>query len=441
MPNTLTSPNMNIVVPVNLTDPTPDWGARIQTALYTTVDGHDHSSGKGLQITPAGLNMNADLTFTPVATAFNVVGLRSTRYGVQSAALALGSDVGCLYAVTGTVGGIAYAGDAFWNNAAGTAIPITKGGFLANPPALSDKNVATAYTQTASETFTSYHVSAAATPTFTLAQVSAVAAGRYFILIDYLGTSESNPIALTPNGTDKINNVNAAFSLSLAFGMWLITTDASTGWSVQPLGVNYLRASGLSFSAAATPLFNQAISTTGAGTNWTFTSQAAKVSSAANGADFIFNTGAGDGAGKPGKFRMQFGAVEGPDFLYWQGTRNTQAGVLQVVPWQINTADGSAHTVYTYAIPTNGMVGMLVKFTCRAVGATGNSATGFVVVSAFNNAGTVSAGVSSATTATTGLAVFSAISATPSGTNVLIQVTASGVSSTDWEGTIEVWGN
>jgi hypothetical protein len=117
MPNTVVSPNMNITVPVVLTDPGPDWATRIYNALFATIDAHDHSSGKGVQITPLGMNINADLAFG----SFNATGLRSARFTSQATPLALGGDVGCLSNVLG---------DAYWNNGAGTAIELTSQGMV-----------------------------------------------------------------------------------------------------------------------------------------------------------------------------------------------------------------------------------------------------------------------------------------------------------------------
>lgn len=56
------SPNMSLIIPTVGSEPGPDYGTDINSSL-TLVDQHDHSPGKGVQITPAGLNINADLDF------------------------------------------------------------------------------------------------------------------------------------------------------------------------------------------------------------------------------------------------------------------------------------------------------------------------------------------------------------------------------------------
>jgi hypothetical protein len=53
---------MQLTIPNVGTEPGPQYAFDVNTAL-TLVDGHDHTPGKGVQITPAGLNINATLTF------------------------------------------------------------------------------------------------------------------------------------------------------------------------------------------------------------------------------------------------------------------------------------------------------------------------------------------------------------------------------------------
>lgn len=61
MSNTI-SPNMNLVIPGVGTEPGPEYGFDLNASL-TLVDQHDHTAGKGVQISPAGININSDLSF------------------------------------------------------------------------------------------------------------------------------------------------------------------------------------------------------------------------------------------------------------------------------------------------------------------------------------------------------------------------------------------
>ena len=57
-----TTPNMVLTLPEVLVTSGPQYATQINSAL-DVVDAHDHSAGKGVRITPSGLNINADLTF------------------------------------------------------------------------------------------------------------------------------------------------------------------------------------------------------------------------------------------------------------------------------------------------------------------------------------------------------------------------------------------
>lgn len=58
----INSPNMSLPVPVVGSEPGPQYAAAVNNCL-SIIDSHDHSSGSGVQITPDGLNINANLTF------------------------------------------------------------------------------------------------------------------------------------------------------------------------------------------------------------------------------------------------------------------------------------------------------------------------------------------------------------------------------------------
>ena len=57
-----TTPNMSLVVPEVLVTTGPQYATQIN-AIMDVIDAHDHSSGKGVRITPSGLNINNDLPF------------------------------------------------------------------------------------------------------------------------------------------------------------------------------------------------------------------------------------------------------------------------------------------------------------------------------------------------------------------------------------------
>lgn len=242
MPNTVISPNMNIVVPVNGVDPSPDWGANLQTALETTIDAHDHSNGKGVPITPSGININADLSCagTAASTPRNVTGLRTVRFAPQSTQPVLGSDIGCIYE---------YLGELWYNDASSRQVKLTNlGNVNSSPQNLSTADVFGSYTLLSSgiEQLVFIH-SAGGSGILTLPASSSVAPGRVYYVADTGLSSAINPTTFVPNGSDTINGVNAPFVVACNGGLTILTNAntsiAGTGWTVntiptQPLGTN-----------------------------------------------------------------------------------------------------------------------------------------------------------------------------------------------------------
>jgi hypothetical protein len=110
------TPNMNLTLPVD-GGSSGTWGGENNTAL-TAVDGHDHTTGKGKRITPAALNINADVTMA----GNSLTNVKS----VDAAATAPAS-------MTGKVRALWFnSTDSEWylRNASGTDIKVTNSGAL-----------------------------------------------------------------------------------------------------------------------------------------------------------------------------------------------------------------------------------------------------------------------------------------------------------------------
>lgn len=118
MANVIISPNMSLPVPVPGVDPGPDYANNLNQSL-NIVDGHTHAPGSGVQVTPLGLNINTDLSFQNHDA--------TTIAGVTFSAPAPSSTTTRLYTNAQSGGGIT---DLFFNDGAGTVIPITKGGIV-----------------------------------------------------------------------------------------------------------------------------------------------------------------------------------------------------------------------------------------------------------------------------------------------------------------------
>lgn len=110
-----TTPDMNLVLPTVSVTAGPLWATELNAAL-TLVDAHDHTTGKGVPIVPSAININADLTFN----SYNATTLRTTRFDSQSVALAIGTDINCLYSVVGAP---------TWNDASSSATRLVNVAF------------------------------------------------------------------------------------------------------------------------------------------------------------------------------------------------------------------------------------------------------------------------------------------------------------------------
>ncbi len=114
MTNTTTSPNMLLPIPTVSEDPGPDWATNLNACL-SAIDSHNHSSGQGVQITPDGMNINADFPLN----GNNLISARSLRFTPQSGNITQPADLGCLYE-----NGV----DLYYVDGSGNQVRITQGG-------------------------------------------------------------------------------------------------------------------------------------------------------------------------------------------------------------------------------------------------------------------------------------------------------------------------
>jgi hypothetical protein len=108
----MATPNMGLDLPV--VGPSGTAGptyANMNNAAITLVDSHDHTTGKGVKVTPAGINVNQNFSFSGFGiTSLNYAKLVDNTVNV--------SDFTSVFAKNG---------DLYWFNAAGNAVQITSG--------------------------------------------------------------------------------------------------------------------------------------------------------------------------------------------------------------------------------------------------------------------------------------------------------------------------
>lgn len=105
---------MALPIPAIGTDSGLVWEQSVDSALVI-IDGHNHTSGSGVPVIPAGLNINSDLTFQSNNATF----LRSVRFAPQMAPISGALDLDCVY-----VSGV----DLYYNDGNGNQIQMTSGG-------------------------------------------------------------------------------------------------------------------------------------------------------------------------------------------------------------------------------------------------------------------------------------------------------------------------
>lgn len=113
---TTTTPDMQLILPDVSITPGPQW-ATLLNAAFNTIDAHDHSAGKGVQITPSSINMSSDLSFNQN----DATDLRSVRL-YNNLTFPVGvNDRTCLYSLNGEL---------YYIDAAGNNIQLTSDGVI-----------------------------------------------------------------------------------------------------------------------------------------------------------------------------------------------------------------------------------------------------------------------------------------------------------------------
>lgn len=265
MAETTTTTFMTLVLPVPGVRSGLDSASDNNTA-FQTIDSHDHSSGKGVKITPAGMNINADLSFG----SFQAISLKTSVFDSQSASLS-SSFKNAVYVA---------GGDLYFNNSSGTAIQLTSAGTinvgsvqgisgLASPasatysaPTFTYKSAATTYGKVSHSDLNIYEATAGITnavtiksPTslaasYTLTLPSAAPGSTSYVSMDSSGnlstvSADTIAAAVTATGANNILNVYtratgstvAARGFAISSSSGLFTTTSSSFVDVTNLSV------------------------------------------------------------------------------------------------------------------------------------------------------------------------------------------------------------
>lgn len=212
---------MNLNLPVVTQTLGPEWATQLNTALEV-VDLHDHSSGKGVKVKTAGLDINADLTFA----GFRALNLQASQYTSQALPLSGALNANSVY-VSG--------GNLYFTNGSGVSIQLTTGGSIVSSPGavqnLNITSIASNLTISPSDTFVYILTDTTAGRTITLPLASAVASGRLYIIKDASGQANDNPITIAASGSDLVEGAATYQIDSNSSTTWLIG-DGATNWTL-----------------------------------------------------------------------------------------------------------------------------------------------------------------------------------------------------------------
>jgi hypothetical protein len=212
-----TTDNMSLVLPTVSETLGPEWAEELNEALEV-IDLHDHSEGKGVPVTPAGLDINDALDMQNQR-------LENLALAVlQALAAANTSYAGSIQRVGGNL---------YWINGGGTAVQLTSGSSVvsAGSGALSvNEPVSFPYSVTTGDNSKVLVIPTDASAK-TLNLPAATNAMTVYIKDKSLN-AQTNNITITPNGTDTIDGANTNYVVN-ANGVNIgLISDGVSAWYV-----------------------------------------------------------------------------------------------------------------------------------------------------------------------------------------------------------------
>lgn len=212
----MTTTNMQLVLATVSQTLGPEW-AQLINAAFELVDAHDHSSGKGIKVTPSGININSTLDFQ------NNKAASISAAGLQSLSAADTAQTGTLQRI-GT--------NLWWINSGGSAVQLTSGASVVSTGsgALSvDVPASYPYTVTTGDSETVLIIDTTSARTINLpAAVNAM----YVILKDGDGSAQTNNITVAPDGTDLIDGSNSDYIIDYNNASVGLISDGVSKWYI-----------------------------------------------------------------------------------------------------------------------------------------------------------------------------------------------------------------
>lgn len=206
---------MNLILPDVSVTIGPDWAALLNAALLL-VDAHDHAVGNGVKITPTGMNVNADLTFTNHAA-------RALRLVELTALVSSPTDQGVVYRLGNNL---------YYNNASGVPVQITAGNIVNAPGSGAfSVNVVSSYPYTVvnSDAQKVLIIDTSAARTVNLPPAPTAI---FFTVKDGQTLAQTNPITVVPDGGDVIDGLNSNYTIDWNDAAVGFISDGVSSWYV-----------------------------------------------------------------------------------------------------------------------------------------------------------------------------------------------------------------
>lgn len=211
-----TTTNMELELPTVSTTLGPEWASLLNAALQV-IDAHDHSSGNGAKVTPAGILINAALDMR----TYQINNAGSLGLDLKSAVDT--SDTGSIQLVGGNL---------WWVNTAGVGVQITSGTSIVSSGsgALSVSAVSTyPYSVVTGDTATVLLIDCSSARTINL---PAASNSMYVYVKDSTSQCQTNNMTITPDGSDLIDGNNANYTIDWDDAFVGFISDGVSKWYI-----------------------------------------------------------------------------------------------------------------------------------------------------------------------------------------------------------------
>jgi len=208
--------NMNLDLPTVSTTLGPEWASDLNAA-FEAVDEHDHSTGKGLKITPAGMDISSDLDMKDNdlqnALTLNISSGASVDTAKTSTLQRIGQNL-------------------YWVNSSGTSVQITSGSSIVSPGSGAfSVGIPGSYPYSVTSGDDTKVLVVDTTSARTL-NLPAATTQMHFIVKDGDNLAMTNNVSVVPDGSDTIDGLNSTYTIDTESSAFHFISDGVSAWYV-----------------------------------------------------------------------------------------------------------------------------------------------------------------------------------------------------------------